>query len=105
MRDDSRIEAWIAGVLVGSGLPLNRRSEIAEELRGHLEQSLTCKCEAGQPDEQAVEAALAEFGSPAVIRKQLRRQQRALDHRHALSPPGKSIGPWGLVVCTYSPRQ
>ena len=99
MRDDSRIETRIAGVLVGSGLPLNRRSEIAEELRGHLEQSITCKCEAGQSDEQAVEAVLAEFGSPAVIRKQLRRQQRELDHRHALSPPGKSIGPWGLVVC------
>jgi hypothetical protein len=100
MRDDPRIEAWIAGVLGGSRLPLERRSEIAEELRGHLEQSIASKCEAGLSDEQAVEAVLAEFGSPAVIRKQLRRHQRALDHRYALSPPGKSIGPWGIVVCT-----
>jgi len=99
MGDDPRIEAWIAGVLGGSRLPLERRREIAEELRGHLEQSIASKCEAGLSDEQAVKAVLAEFGSSAVIRKQLRRQQRALDHRYALSPPGKSVGPWGLVVC------
>jgi len=100
MRNDARIENWIADVLVGSGLPVDRRSEIAEELRGHLEQGIASKCEAGLSDEQAIEAVLAEFGSPIVIRKQLRRQQRKLDHRYALSPPGKkSIGPWGLVVC------
>jgi len=99
MRNDPRIENRIADVLVGSGLPMDRRSEVAEELRGHLEQSIASKCEAGLSDDQAVEAVLAEFGSPAVIRKQLRRQQRRLDHRHALSPPGKSIGPGGIVVC------
>jgi len=99
MRNDARIENRIADILAGSGLPVDRRSEIAEELRGHLEQSIASKCEAGLSEEQAVQAVLAEFGSPAVIRKQLRRQQRELDHRHALSPPGKSIGPWGLVVC------
>jgi len=99
MRDDPRIEAWIAGVLGGSGLPLDRRSEIAEELRGHLEQSVASRCEAGLSDEQALEAVLARFGSPAVIRKELRRHQRRLDHRLALSPPAKSVGPWGIVVC------
>jgi hypothetical protein len=98
MRNDPRIEGRIADVLVGSGLPVERRSEVAEELRGHLEQSIASKCEAGLSEEQAVQAVLAEFGSPAVIRKQLRRQQRESDRRHALSPPGDRIGSWALLV-------
>ena len=72
MRNDPRLEERIADVLAGSGLPMDRRSEVAEELRGHLEQSIASKCEAGLSDDQAVEAVLTEFGSPAVIRKQLR---------------------------------
>lgn len=99
MRDNPKIEHLIVDVLTGTGLPVERRSEIAEELRGHLEQSVAIKCEAGLTVEQAVEVVLAEFGSPAVLRRQLRRQQRAADHRYALSPPGKGIGPWGLVIC------
>ncbi|HUW81184.1 MAG TPA: permease prefix domain 1-containing protein [Phycisphaerae bacterium] len=91
MCNNARIENRIADVLVGSGLPADRRSEIVEELREHFEQSIARKRETGLSDEQAVETVLAEFGSPAIIRKQLRRQQRVADRRRAVTEVRRQI--------------
>lgn len=85
MHDDPRINRLIEEILAGSGLSIDRRREIAEELRGHLEQSVARRCAGGQSDEQSIQAVLAEFGSPAVIRRQLQRQQRIAEHRRALA--------------------
>ena len=98
MHENSHIESWIAAMLTGSGLPVERRAEVADELRGHLEQRITAYRDTGLPEEQAVERALTDFGSPRVIRGQLRRQQRALDRRDALLELRRCI--WLLVaVC------
>jgi hypothetical protein len=97
MRSDPRVEKCIADALAGSGLPVDRRSQIAEELAYHLDQSVASKCEAGLNDEQAVEAALPEFGSPEVIRKQLRRRQRMADRRQAIAEVRRQL--WRPIAC------
>lgn len=84
MHKDTTIDSHIAAILHQSGLPLKRRAEVADELRCHLEQLIATKESAGLTSELAVEAALADFGSPQVIRKQLMKQQRKLDRRLAL---------------------
>jgi hypothetical protein len=91
MRDHPRIEEWITVALAGSGLPPDRRAEIAEELRGHLEQSIDRKCEAGLSREQAIEAALAEFGPARTIRHRLRRLQWRQNLRHGLTEVRRHI--------------
>jgi hypothetical protein len=91
MHEHPRIDRLIEELLTGSGLPVDRRSEIAEELRGHLDQSIARACASGQSQEQAVESVLAEFGSPAVIRGQLQRQQRMADRRRALTELRRQI--------------
>jgi len=98
MHKNSDIERWIAAMLTGSGLPVERRAEVADELRGHLQQCITAYRNAGLSDEQAIEGALADFGSPRVIRGQLRRQQRALDRHHAFSELRRHTR-WLLTVC------
>lgn len=85
MRNDPRIENRIADVLAGSGLPVDRRSEIAEELRGHLEQLVESKRGSGLVDQAAVEAALNDFGPPEVVRRQLRRQHGIHERHQALA--------------------
>ena len=84
MPEDSIIDSRIAAILNGSGLPLERRVEVADELRNHLEQLISAKHSVGLAGEHAVDAALADFGSPHVIRSQLKNQQRILDRRQAL---------------------
>jgi len=81
--DSPRIDGHIAAMLRGSGLPMERRAETAEEFREHLRASVDRHRRAGLPAEQAVAAALAAFGRPETIRRHLRRQQRASDRRYA----------------------
>ena len=85
MPENQTIEHHIAAILKGSGLPMDRREEIAEELRGHFEQLVAAKLDHGHTEEQAIQSALADFGSPALIRRQLRRHQRIVDRRYALA--------------------
>ena len=60
-------------MLRGSGLPMERRAETAEEFREHLRASVDRHRRAGLPAEQAVAAALAAFGRPETIRRILTR--------------------------------
>ena len=95
MHEHSSIDRRIAAILTGSGLPLERRAEVADELRNHLEQLISAKHSAGLTGEHAVDAALTDFGSPNVIRNQLKKQQRRLDRRLALSEVRRCI--WWLI--------
>ena len=95
MHESSIIDRRIAAILTGSGLPLERRAEVADELRSHLEQLISAKHRAGMTGEHAVDAVLTDFGSPNVIRNQLKKQQRRLDRRLALLEVRGCI--WWLV--------
>lgn len=98
MPEDSQLERQIAAVLRNSGLPMDRRAEIAEELRGHLENRIVHHRDAGLSGAQAVEAALADFGPAGVIRRQLRHQQWMLDRRRALVEIQRPTWACGLLV-------
>lgn len=93
---DPRIEDRIATILSGSGLSMERRAGMAEEWRSHLGLSIAAKRERGLTKEAAVAAALDEFGSPDVIRRQLGRQQQMLDRRQASARVRRLI--WHLFV-------
>lgn len=105
MREDAKIDQRIATILSGSGLSMEKRAEVAEELRGHLEQLVASERQAGLPDAQAVEAALTAFGPPQVIRRQLRRQQWIVDWREALVAirrPAWGIGLAAILTGLYA---
>lgn len=100
MPEGSIIERWMGSCLAGSGLPVERRAEVADELRSHLEQLVAAKRDAGLPERQACKAALVDFGPPDVLRRQLRQHQRRLDRRHALSELRRHTW-WLLTVCGF----
>ena len=102
MAEDLKIDQRIEAILTGSGLPMDRRAEVAEELRAHLEQGVARRRKAGLPEDQAIEDALAGFGSPEVIRRQLRRQQRMLDRRDTLVDIRRSRWTIGLPVAAIA---
>jgi hypothetical protein len=84
MSENPRIESRIQEILRGSRLPAERRAEVAEEFRGHLERLVEARRQANV-DDAATEAALAAFGDVEVIRRHLRQRQGAEDHRQVLA--------------------
>jgi hypothetical protein len=91
------MEGYIAGILNGSHLPLLRRHEVAEELRGHLEQLVQSKREDGLVEQEALEAALQDFGPPEVVQRQLRRQHAIHERRAALAGARRFLPALALV--------
>ncbi len=85
MRNLPAVDEWIRGILSGSELPMDRRAEIADEWGDHLRERIAAKRAVGVIGEAAVQTALAEFGDPARLRRQLRRGQCARDLREALA--------------------
>ncbi|MHC4444572.1 MAG: permease prefix domain 1-containing protein [Planctomycetota bacterium] len=100
MPEKQIIEQQITAILKGSGVPMDRREEVADELRVHLDQLISAKLDEGLTQEQAVESALADFGYPDVIRRQLRKQQRMLDRRYALDQI-RHVPWWMLIGCGF----
>jgi hypothetical protein len=98
--ENTLVEERVVDALAGSGLPMERLVEVAEELRVHLQQLIDAKLDAGLSETQAVEAALADFGPPHVIRKQLRRQQGQADRRHALAEVRRHLW-WVLALSAF----
>lgn len=88
----SIIEERVGAVLFRSGLPVERRAEVGEEMRSHLEEGVSRHGEAGLSASRAIERALAEFGDPRRIRRQLRRQQLRLDRDAALGELRRGLG-------------
>ena len=91
MDDHERIQQYVRDVLAGSGLAVERRKDVAEELTQHLEQRIQERQSEGLPRRQAVDSALEAFGSPAILRRQLKRQQGQQDHVLALRELRKSL--------------
>lgn len=100
MRDRPTVDDWIRGVLSGSGLPMARRAEIADEWRDHLRQRIEAKSAGGMTLNDAVQAALNDFGDPTRLRRELRRGQHACDLRRAVDKT-RPIAAWtlGAALC------
>ena len=86
------IEERVRAVLFRSALPVERRAEVAEEMRSHLQDGVSRHRDAGLSPSKSTETALAEFGDPRRIRRQLRRQQRQLDQNAALHELSSGFG-------------
>lgn len=89
---------------------MDRRAEVAEELRDHLSQLVEAKCAEGMSEASAVEAALVDFGSLDEIRRQLRKQQGLLDRQKVFSnlrryrwPVVVGCGLFGAAVALVAP--
>lgn len=54
-----------------ASLPKARRSEELAEMRQHLGRSATVNREQGQSEEEAVQTALVQFGSPKELAEQM----------------------------------
>ena len=77
-----------------SPLPVKRRAEELREMRTHLENAVIVNRELGQPEGEAVQAAVAQFGTPADLGENVVwvwRRERTLNGRDfwgaALSTP------------------
>ena len=86
MRDDDRIAAFVEGVLEHTGLPPVRRAEVREELCGHLRAAVDAAVARGRESDEALDAALADFGPAAPVRRGLRLGQAARAARRLMRP-------------------
>lgn len=96
MRNLPVVDEWIRDVLSGSELPVDRRAEIADEWGDHLREHIAAESATGMSLEDAVRTALAAFGDPARLRRQLRRGQRARDLRDALAKT-RPLAAWTIA--------
>jgi hypothetical protein len=98
MADESRIERTIGSMVSGCGLDARRQAELTEELHGHLWQLVAAKREEGLSEADAIDAALAQFGSAGVIRGAICRQRRGADVRTVLADVRRTTLGIGVVM-------
>jgi hypothetical protein len=76
-RSEALIDAYFARLNAQLGtLPEEQRRELEQELRQHLAALVAAHEELGRPPEEATAAALARFGDPVRIGRQLTRESR-----------------------------
>jgi hypothetical protein len=73
---DPRIQVVLAELTAGFSLDSPLRQEVADEMLGHLEDSIDAKLAAGMPRDAAIDAALREFGPVAEVADGLRNANR-----------------------------
>ncbi len=95
MRNLPTVDKWIRGILSGSGLSMERRFEIADEWRDHLDECVASKTAIGMTLHDAVRMAFTEFGDPDQLRRQLRRGQRTRNVRDALAKT-RPLAVWAI---------
>ena len=77
-----------------SPLPVKRRAEELREMRTHLENAVIVNRELGQPEGEAVQAAVAQFGTPADLGENVVwawRRGRSLNRRSLLGAVASSL--------------
>jgi hypothetical protein len=72
-----RIDVHVAAILDASGVPTRRRQDLAEELFGHLAERVAALVAAGVPEADAAARAVADFGPPGRLGRELTRAYRS----------------------------
>ena len=110
MPDSPAISDYLAAVLDHTSLSVQRRAEVASEIRDHIEERVASRTDTALPTATTIEGALAEFGNPATIRAALERHQRATDWRITLvklrrNLPITIVGSvlFGILIAILSP--
>ena len=83
MHETERMNQWLERCFRGSGMPISRRLDIADEWRSHIEAEASALEVQGIIRSEAMETALRRFGRPETLRRQLRWQQVRQDMRDA----------------------
>ena len=83
MHETERMNQWLELCFRGSGMPISRRLDIADEWRSHIETEASTLELEGMIRSEAMETALRRFGRPEILRRQLRWQQVRKDMRDA----------------------
>ena len=83
MHETERMNQWLERCFRGSGMPISRRLDIADEWRSHIGAEASALEVQGIIRSEAMETALRRFGRPETLRRQLRWQQVRQDMRDA----------------------
>ncbi len=83
MHETERMNQWLERCFRGSGMPISRRLDIADEWRSHIETEASALEVQGMIRSEAMDTALRRFGRPETLRRQLRWQQLRKDMRDA----------------------
>lgn len=75
-------------------LPVTRRNEELREMRQHLQDAAALNRERGQTEDEAVQAALEQFGTPETLSKKIIWAWRRGDQ------PENRRSFWGAAICT-----
>lgn len=67
----NRFEAYIHKTLKGTFLSRREKATLQEEMECHLEESYLAHLEAGQPEDEAIDRAICDFGSVKVVNRQI----------------------------------
>lgn len=72
-QDEDRLRAHAVAILAGAGIPEDARDDLEEELLGHLVERWRAHVAVGLGEADATERAIADFGTPAWLGRELGR--------------------------------
>ena len=70
---EDRLRAHVAAILAGAGIPADARSDLEEELLGHLVERFQALIEDGLPEAESAEQAISDFGTASSLGSELGR--------------------------------
>ena len=97
-----QIATYVAAVVGSAAIPSAEQADVSEELTGHLEEAVRAGIRAGLPAQEAITSAIAAFGDPSMVGRDLMDTYRgrlwASTIGHLLPVADRFENPPGLVV-------
>lgn len=104
--DDARIEAYLADLAARLRGPRQRRQQILTELRDGLHHAITDHTTVGLPEDDAVTAAIAQFGTPRTVADAFTGELATAYARRTIAcyiATGPLVGIWWLLLLQPNP--
>jgi hypothetical protein len=105
---EARLATYLAGIAAGLHGPRRRREQILAELRDGLDHAVADHAAAGLPPEQAVTAAIDQFGKPHAVAEAFAAELATAYARRTLAwfiGTGPLVGIWWLLLLHPRPWQ
>jgi hypothetical protein len=100
------VERYLDRIAAGLDGPRRRRARILAELRDGLDDAVNDQTAHGVPDDQAVAAAIVQFGTPEAITAAFTEELATASARHTLAwfvVTGPMVGVWWLLLMHPEP--